>query len=61
MRSEYICDFRPLIYVIPYEANETNFRKVAVNEGAAPIAPEYIASNLKTGDFDIIDIGDILK
>ncbi len=50
--------FRPLIYVIPFDLNEKDIKKVGVGRAASALSPEYIINELPTSNFNIIDIGD---
>ncbi len=48
-------DFRPLIYVIPFDRVADIVREVPVNERAHPLSVEYIIESLPRECFDIIE------
>ena len=51
-----IIDFRPLLYVIPYDKAQTLMRNVPVRERANPLSTEYIIDKLPRDLFDVIEI-----
>lgn len=53
-----IRDFRPLIYAIPRENVQGKILKVEVEERANPLGIEYQIPNLKTDEFDLIELED---
>lgn len=49
-----LLDFKPLIYVIPYEKVESQLESVKIADRAHPLSDEFIIRELKREDFDII-------
>lgn len=54
-KAEY---FRPLIYVIPYTANQSLIKEVTPRRRAAALSPEYLIEALPADNFSIIDLGE---
>jgi hypothetical protein len=52
-----IQDFKPLLYVILYDAVVPLLRRVAVSERAHPVSPEFIVESLPRDVFDVLDFG----
>ena len=48
-------DFRPLVYVVPYDKVSRLVRGVAVSDRAHPLSEEYIIENLPRATFDVIE------
>ena len=50
----YIADFCPLLYIIPAHLVRVRIKKISVKEMAHPLGEEYILSDLKSNEFEII-------
>ena len=48
-------DFRPLIYVIPFQSIGALIKEVSVKEKAHPLSEEYVIRNLPRSCFDVIE------
>ncbi len=51
-------DCRPLLYVIPRDKVEEKLRDVEVSQRAHPLSVEYIAENVHSSEFDVIEFSD---
>jgi hypothetical protein len=49
-------DFRPLLYIIPFDRIKRLVKQVPPNECANPLSIEYIIENLPRSCFDAIDL-----
>ena len=49
-------DFRPLLYIIPYDKVTTLMKNVPILERANPLSTEYIIDKLPRNLFDVIEI-----
>jgi hypothetical protein len=49
-------DFRPLLYIIPYEQVRENVTRVPVSERAHPMSIEYRVELLPRASFDVIEL-----
>lgn len=49
-------DFRPLLYVIPYERVRGNIQAAPVELRAHPLSREYIIERLPRRDFDVLEL-----
>ena len=49
-----LLDFKPLIYIIPYEKVNHQLESVKIADRAHPLSEEFIIRELKREDFDII-------
>ncbi len=54
IQKAQIADFRPLIYVIPYQPVSQRVVRVAINDRAS-LQPEYIVKDLNVDEFEIIE------
>jgi hypothetical protein len=48
-------DFRPLLYIIPYQKVSRIKRDVPVNDKAHPLSVEYVIESLPRNHFDVIE------
>jgi len=48
-------DFRPLIYVIPYQVASSRLAEVPIADKAHPLSIEYIIDRLPHDEFDVIE------
>lgn len=53
-RDAQLADFKPLIYVIPFDLVSTKLKPVPINKRASPFSAEYILESLPADHFDII-------
>lgn len=51
-----IRDYRPLLYVIPYEPMKARVRPVPVARRAHPLSREFVIEDLLTNEFDVIEL-----
>jgi hypothetical protein len=51
-------DCRPLLYVIPRDKVDEKLRGVEVSQRAHPLSVEYIAENVHSSEFDVIEFSD---
>ena len=51
-------DCRPLLYVIPRDRVEEKLRDVEVSQRAHPLSVEYIAEDVHSSEFDVIEFSD---
>ena len=49
-------DFKPLLYIIPYEKAVALLKQVPVGEKAHPLSTEFIIQSLPRDHFDIIEL-----
>jgi len=49
-------DFRPLIYVIPYQLVAGQIINVPISDRAHPLSVEYVVESLQRGQFDVIEV-----
>jgi hypothetical protein len=48
-------DCRPLLYVIPRDKEEDRLKDVEVSQRAHPLSVEYIAEDVRSSEFDVIE------
>jgi hypothetical protein len=48
-------DFKPLLYIIPFEAVESMLQDVPIRERAHPLSPEFMIERLPRKSFDVLD------
>ncbi|HEX8360634.1 MAG TPA: hypothetical protein VF613_11015 [Longimicrobium sp.] len=51
-----IPDFRPVLYVIPFDRLEGRVPEVPVAQRAHPLSLEYRVENLRSGCFDVLEL-----
>ncbi|MBD0321115.1 MAG: hypothetical protein ICV87_12320 [Gemmatimonadetes bacterium] len=51
-----IPDFRPVLYVIPYDSLGRRVPEVPVSQRAHPLSLEYRIEDLRSGCFDLLEI-----
>ncbi len=51
-----ISDFRPLMYIMPFERVKNIVKDVPIADRAHPLSDEYIIESLSKNDFDIIEL-----
>jgi hypothetical protein len=51
-----IGDFRPLIFVIPFEPISERLKQVSIKDRAHPLSQEFIVERLGRHEFDIIEL-----
>jgi hypothetical protein len=51
-----IPDFRPVLYVIPFDRLEGKVPEVPVSLRAHPLSLEYVVEDLRSGCFDLLEI-----
>jgi hypothetical protein len=51
-----IPDFRPVLYVIPFDRLEGNVPEVPVSLRAHPLSLEYRVEDLRRGCFDVLEL-----
>lgn len=51
-----IPDFRPVLYVIPFDRLESNVPEVPVSLRAHPLSLEYRVEDLRRGCFDVLEL-----
>lgn len=49
-------DFRPLMYIMPYERVKSMAKEVPIGDRAHPLSEEYVIDALPRKDFDIIEL-----
>ena len=52
-------DFKPLLYLIPYENVKELLKEVKVEDKAHPLSEEYIIEELPSDYFEILDLNDL--
>ncbi len=51
-----IPDFRPVLYVIPFDRLEGRVPEVPVSQRAHPLSLEYLVEDLRSGCFDLLEL-----
>ncbi len=58
IESALLKDFRPLVYVIPRSKVDAKIVSVDVEDSANPLSIEYQIHDLKSSEFDVIELRD---
>jgi hypothetical protein len=56
VRAAQIQDFRPLLYVAPFDRLKDNLKRVPISARAHPLSAEYVAENVHRRKFDVIEL-----
>jgi|ERR1700730_1238117 len=56
VKEAQIADFRPLIFVIPFEPVAKRIVQVAIKDRAHPLSQEFIIEHLERDAFDVIEL-----
>jgi hypothetical protein len=56
VQAAQVQDFKPLLFVAPYERLKGNIKKVAISARSHPLSSEYVADNVHRSDFDVIEL-----
>jgi hypothetical protein len=56
LKKAKIPDFRPVLYVIPFDRLEGRVPEVPVSQRAHPLSLEYRVEDLRSGCFDVLEL-----